>query len=317
MRRCRAQLVTRSCSPPQASLIRFARNELAPFLNTRSARPFLPLALSAPSLQNEGKERKKENPLCPAPHRTAPPAMIASVPLVPLLLLLAARVAVAVPNLNLARDESSTSTSTSSSSSTTPPPTPWLSILDSDGTASTVTPVVSTDSSGRVTTIDAKPTDTPMPLSDGDGGDDVFARCDSSKYELPETGNSQLYVPFCAPRNSTHWWVSGNYYVTWNPKYYAANSSVVIVLNYRNLGGGGRVARTVRIHFPSGGKREKNGKRRRRTKKEENNKEKRTRIGRRKKEEKKKKNKENKRIRKIKIKKRKRIRKIKKQNEQD
>lgn len=171
--------------------------------------------------------------------------MIVTAPLVPLLLLLVSRVAAAP---NLARAESTTSSSASSTSAAAAP-TPWLSIIDSDGTVSTVTPVVSTDASGHTTTIDAMPTDAPRP-DDSTNDDDVFARCDSSKYELAETGNTQPYVPFCAPRNGTNWWVSGNYYVTWNPVYYATNSSVKIVLNYKTPGGAGRVAKTVRISPP-------------------------------------------------------------------
>lgn len=128
-------------------------------------------------------------------------------------------------------------------SSTTPTPTAWESIAD-DGTLSTVTPVVSTDSSGNPTTIDAKPTATGT-TSTGDD-DDVVARCDSSKYELAKTGNKQPFVPFCAPHNGTKWWVGGNYYVTWNPGHWAKNSSIKIVLNYNDAGEGGRVAKTVR-----------------------------------------------------------------------
>jgi len=72
----------------------------------------------------------------------------------------------------------------------------------------------------------------------------VIARCDSSKYELAETGNKQPFIPFCAPRNGTKWWVGGNYYVTWNPSHWAKNSSVKIVLNYYHAGEGGKVAKT-------------------------------------------------------------------------
>lgn len=167
--------------------------------------------------------------------------MITSVSsLIPLLLLVSQ--VVAVPNV--VRDESSTATST-----TTGAPTPWVSILG-DGSGTTITPVVSTNSAGQATTIDAQPTGTSDSTTENpsdDNREDVFARCDSTKYELAKTGNGQPYIPFCAPKNSTNWWVSGNYYVTWNPKYYATNSTVNIVLNYVTAGGAGKVAGNVCI----------------------------------------------------------------------
>lgn len=175
--------------------------------------------------------------------------------LLPLLLLVCH--AAAVPNLARAESTATSASSSSSSSSSSAAPTPWLSVVDSDGTISTVTPVVSTDASGQPTTIDAKPTDArpanaaPSDVRSPDNNaPDVFARCDSSKYELAETGNKQPYVPFCAPRNGTNWWFSGNYYVTWNPGHYPINSTVRIVLNYQTPGDGGRVADSVCIPPP-------------------------------------------------------------------
>ena len=125
----------------------------------------------------------------------------------------------------------------------TPTPTAWVSVVD-DGSATTVTPSVKTDGSGNPTeTINAKPSET---ASSGSGqADNVVARCDSSSYELGETGNVQPWIPFCAPHNGTEWWVDGNYYVTWNPKHWARNSTVKIFLNYVNAGGRGKVAKSV------------------------------------------------------------------------
>lgn len=176
----------------------------------------------------------------PGTHRW--PIMIAPISLLVSLFLLVSQVAAAVPNV-VRRQESSTVVA-----STTEAPTPWVSILD-DGTATTVTPVVSTNSAGKTTTIDAEPTSTSQPASGNSGSDDsnedVYAKCDSTKYELAKTGNTQPFIPFCAPLNGTKWWYSGNYYVTWNPAHYARNSTVRIVLNYETFGGAGRVAATV------------------------------------------------------------------------
>ncbi|CUS07972.1 unnamed protein product [Tuber aestivum] len=160
--------------------------------------------------------------------------MIPSVSLLPVLLLL-------WQSVNAAPHDSDKLERREDSASTTPTPTPWVSVVD-DGSATTVTPSVKTDSSGNPTeTISATPSET---ASRGGGPDDnVVARCDSSKYELTETGNSQPWVPFCAPHNGTEWWVDGNYYVTWNPKHWAGNSTVKIILNYADAGGAGKVAK--------------------------------------------------------------------------
>jgi hypothetical protein len=137
----------------------------------------------------------------------------------------------------------------SSASPSTPAPSPWISVID-DGTPTTVTPVVSTNSAGQTTTIGAEPTGTPGSTTNNSGSGnnkDVIAKCDSTKYELAATGNTQPFIPFCAPHNGTKWWYSGNYYLTWNPSYYLRNSTVKIVLNYVDAGGAGKVARSVCI----------------------------------------------------------------------
>ena len=107
-----------------------------------------------------------------------------------------------------------------------------------------MTPSVKTDSSGNPTeTINAKPSET---ASSGSGqNNNVVASCDSTKYELEDEGNVQPWIPFCAPHNGTEWWVDGNYYVTWNPKHWAGNSTVKLFLNYADAGGAGKVAKSV------------------------------------------------------------------------
>lgn len=164
--------------------------------------------------------------------------MVPSVSLLPVLLLL-------LQSTNAAPHDTGKLVRRADDASTTgtPTPTAWVSVVD-DGSATTVTPSVKTDSSGSPTeTINVKPSET---ASSGSGqADDVVARCDSSKYELGETGNVQPWVPFCAPHNGTEWWVDGNYYVTWNPKHWARNSTVKIFLNYANAGDGGKVAESV------------------------------------------------------------------------
>ncbi|KAG0642579.1 hypothetical protein HOY80DRAFT_1104324 [Tuber brumale] len=161
--------------------------------------------------------------------------MIPSVSLLPILLLLS-------QSINAAPHDTDKLVRRSDDASTTPTPTAWVSVLD-DGSVTTVTPSVKTDSSGNPTeTVDAKPSETAS--SGGGQSDNAFARCDSSKYELGKTGNVQPWVPFCAPHNGTEWWVDGNYYVTWNPKHWARNSTVKIILNYANPGGAGKVAKS-------------------------------------------------------------------------
>ncbi|RPA97247.1 hypothetical protein L873DRAFT_1691367 [Choiromyces venosus 120613-1] len=162
--------------------------------------------------------------------------MIPSVSLLPLLLLLP-------QSINAAPHDTDKLVRRVDDASTTPTPTAWVSVVD-DGSVTTVTPSVKTDSSGNPTeTVNPKPSETGSSDSSGQNGD-VIASCDSSKYELEKTGNVQPWIPFCAPHNGTDWWVGGNYYVTWNPKHWARNSSVKIILNYANAGGAGKVAKS-------------------------------------------------------------------------
>lgn len=162
--------------------------------------------------------------------------MVTSVSLLPVLLLL-------LQSINAAPHDTDKLVRRADDASTTPTPTAWVSVVD-DGSATTVTPSVKTDSSGNPTeTINAKPSET---ASSGSGqNNNVVASCDSTKYELEDEGNVQPWIPFCAPHNGTEWWVDGNYYVTWNPKHWAGNSTVKLFLNYADAGGAGKVAKSV------------------------------------------------------------------------
>lgn len=156
----------------------------------------------------------------------------------PLILLAAAsasRVA-AFPNDNLAR-RADTATPTTAEA-----PTPWVSIYP-DGSASTFTEHVTTNTRGQSTTVDTQPTGSSVP--DTSRSQDVFAQCDSDSYELTPKGNTQPWIPFCAPLNGTQWWYTGKYYVTWNPSFWQRNSTVTVMLHYINYGGAGELADSV------------------------------------------------------------------------
>ncbi|KAL7269428.1 hypothetical protein RUND412_007910 [Rhizina undulata] len=168
-------------------------------------------------------------------------------------LLLAHRAVAIAPRSRLQQRQEATPTSdpsslTSATTTTDTPETlaPWTTI-DEFGSASVVTPSVSSDST-EITTVGLKPTETasntPEDQKDDGSNDDPVTGCNASKYEITGPGKTTPYVPFCAPRNGTEWWVGGHYYVTWNRNFWERNSTVVLTLNYVNYGGAGMVVDT-------------------------------------------------------------------------
>ncbi|KAH9897551.1 hypothetical protein F4778DRAFT_744012 [Xylariomycetidae sp. FL2044] len=120
----------------------------------------------------------------------------------------------------------------------------WVTV-DEDGQPSTVTPLVSTVD-GTPTTIDAAPndltatvftqtnygkvttttgTEAPAPTATGKEGG-AFNLCSNTDGE---------YAPWCAPSAGTHLWPGWTYYFTWDPTYFnASNTTIVVQGNYVN-----------------------------------------------------------------------------------
>ncbi|KAF3938062.1 hypothetical protein ABW19_dt0203311 [Dactylella cylindrospora] len=132
-------------------------------------------------------------------------------------------------------EESESSTTTETESTTSGPATPsvWISVNETDGRISTITP--------SVTEIDGVTSTVNNPDPDHTGGTDpgedeptsFLPTCDESKYQ-----GGGKYAPFCLPNNSTHLWFKNTYYVTWDPTYWGDdegnNQTVEITANYQN-----------------------------------------------------------------------------------
>jgi hypothetical protein len=124
---------------------------------------------------------------------------------------------------------------------------PWVTV-DANGTASTVTPVLTTIN-GVATTLHAQPavlTNTATRSASTDAAATATATDSASTPTQTAGGAFKVCVnkdgfnaPFCLPTNGTELNAGETHYITWDPKYFPGNTSVIVVANYHNTSIGG------------------------------------------------------------------------------
>ncbi|KAI9753967.1 MAG: hypothetical protein M4579_004927 [Chaenotheca gracillima] len=118
-------------------------------------------------------------------------------------------------------------------------PSPWVSV--SSGTpVSTITPVVTTIN-GKATTKNAEPTSVASLIASPSGSAAPVPT------GAPPVGHDDAecqytdgpFKPFCKPTNGSDAWVGDTYLVTWDPRFFEVNSSIIVQLSYVDSHGGG------------------------------------------------------------------------------